>query len=106
MLQGLTVRNINFAVSLFLSFTPVDSALKILFSNQVLSQQRKKHESYKENIILSGKDLTQPVGQKHSKPEVRCSMLYHRLNLWLYYKHCGLLYMYLSQSSLLFSKIW
>ena len=64
MLQSLTVRNITFAVSLFLSFTPVDSALKILFSNQVLSQQKKKQESYKENIILSGKDLTATCSSK------------------------------------------
>ena len=64
MLQSLTVRNITFAFSLFLSFTPVDSALKILFSNQVLSQQRKKQESYKESIILSGKDLTATCSSK------------------------------------------
>ena len=64
MLQSLTVRNITFAVSLFLDFTPVDSALKILFSNQVLSQQGKKQESYKENIILSGKDLTTTCSSK------------------------------------------
>ena len=62
MLQSLTVRNITFAVSLFLNFTP--GALKILFSNQVLSQQRKKQESYKENIILSGKDLTATCSSK------------------------------------------
>ena len=64
MLQSLMVRNITFADSLFLDFTPVDSALKILFSNQALSQQRKKQESYKENIILSGKDLTATCSSK------------------------------------------
>ena len=50
-----SARNIAFASWLFFIFTPLYSPLKILFSHQVLAQYREKQESYKENIILSGR---------------------------------------------------
>ena len=42
MLQCFTVRYITFAVTLFLSFTSLDNALKILFSLQIFGQWSKK----------------------------------------------------------------
>ena len=54
-----TARNIAFASRLFCIFTPLYSPLKILCGHQVLAQYREKKESYKENIILSGRVIRQ-----------------------------------------------
>ena len=72
MSPSFTACNITIASRLFFIFTPLYSPLKILFSHQVLAQYREKQESYKENIILSGRVPT----TQHSKPEVRCLMPY------------------------------
>ena len=55
MSPSFTACNIAIASRLFFIFTPLYSPLKILFSHQVLAQYREKQESYKENIILSGR---------------------------------------------------
>ena len=59
MSPSFTARNIAFVSWLFFIFTPLYSPLKILFSHQVLAQYREKQESYKENIILSGRVIRQ-----------------------------------------------
>ena len=60
MSPSFTARNIlAFASRLFFIFTPLYSPLKMLFSHQVLAQYRQKQESYKENIILSGRVIRQ-----------------------------------------------
>ena len=76
MSPSFTARNIASASRLFFIFTPMYSPLKILFSHQVLAQYREKQESYMENIILSDSKRPRNPTRKHSKPEVRCSMLY------------------------------
>ena len=68
-----TARNITFASRLFFIFAPFYSPLKILFSYQVLAQNREKQESYKKKC--NSKRSRNPT-RKHSKPEMRCSMLY------------------------------
>ena len=78
MLQSFTVPNINFAFTLYLSLISFDSAFKILFSRQVLGQWSKKQKSYRENMILSGHDLSRDLQFENilnRKWDVRCFIL-------------------------------